>query len=123
MGGAFSFRFSWALSENEKEYGNENDFVLPPRAPGRYPGDNRRIVLFIAENEAEKLVGADVVLLEKSAVASAAVHERRGQFAAELGLGFRNQAGQPGDAVHGGGLVRQRRGVERDAGPAALLDV
>jgi hypothetical protein len=46
----------------------------------------------------------NVMRPEKIPVTAAGVHEARGQFTAEFGLGLWDQAREPGDALYGIGL-------------------
>src|ERR1019366_3599527 len=64
----------------------------------------------------------DVVGLEETPVAAAAIHQRGREFAAELGLRLRDDARQPFDAADGVGLGGQLGLIEHDGGGATALD-
>jgi hypothetical protein len=87
------------------------------------PVDGGVVVVQIAPDEREELGGKDIVRLEEFSVAAATIHQRGGEFAAELGFHFRDDAGEPFDAADGVGLRGKFRFVEHDGGGFAVLNV
>lgn len=69
-----------------------------------HPGDDGVVIVDFAPDKRQEFGGKDIVLFQEGPVATAGIHERRWELAAEFGFCLRDDAGKPGDAAGGGGF-------------------
>jgi len=79
--------------------------------------------MLVTPDQRQKLGRMDVVGFEEPPVATATIHERRRQLAAQLSRGLWDDAWQPFDSLDEGCLGWQRRFIQHHRGGLSCLDV